>query len=206
MNSRAFFSVYVALFALIFLISLFYAQRSHFDLQSREAEVGVLHQQLSKDWFLLRNSLSNFASDAILSRIDAQHPFSPVNCNFVDIVNYDYGADINAAWDDVTAHTNTNFGTNCDVNLSGEAYLQFESAVPNPNVVRSGQRAYGILSCTRSTTHATLTLRHAFVIRKEVRVQNIPSVGCVLSVYDRLGDNPSAGINFEKLDVNKTYP
>ena len=205
MNSRAFFSIFVSAFAVIFLISFFYAQSVRFETQSRETEMGILQQSLSKDWFLTRNALSNFASDAILSSIEAQYSPSLSQCNSGTILNLDFADDINDAWDSVTFYTNQNFGTNCDVNLSGDMEVLLENSPPDVEKVLSGERAYGLLSCTRSTPNATLTLTRPFVIRKDVRVKLTPLVSCDVNVFDILGDNGSTVI-FEKQDVNKSYP
>lgn len=207
MISRGFFSIFVTAFAVIFLISLFYAQSLHFEIQTRDAEMGTLHQALSKDWFLARNALSNFASDAILHKISVSDPL-PKNWRCGVDASYDasfnYGPDINAYWDTAIIYMNANFGTNCDVNLSGDLERQIEGSSAS-EVVRTGERAYGILSCTRSTAHTTQTLTRPFVIRKEVRAKLTSGVECDVNVFDVLGNNPSEGINFEKQDVNRAF-
>jgi hypothetical protein len=209
MNSKGFFSIFVTAFAVIFLISLFYAQSLHFEIQTRDAELGTLHQALSKDWFLARNALANFASDAILHKISVTDPLPKNSYCGIDFdphynSTFDYGPDINAYWDTAIAYMNTNFGTNCDANLSGDIERQMEGPSAS-EAVRTGERAYGLLSCTRSTAHSTQTLTRPFVIRKEVRNIYLPNIECEVNVFDMLGNNPAEGINFEKLDVNRVF-
>lgn len=208
MNSKAFFSIFVAAFAVIFLISLFYAQSVQFETQSRAAELGVLQQALSKDWFMARNALANFASDAMLTKIQLPDPPNPsVNCTTAHFSATDYGPDINDYWHSAILYMNAKFGTQCDVNLSGDIKFLMENS-PTPNEYHGGERAYGLLSCTRSTPHATLTIKRPFVIRKEVTLKYTgPPTNweCDMNVFDILGDNPAGGVVFRKQDANKFY-
>ncbi len=213
MNSRGFFSVFVGAFAIIFLIATFYAQSIHYESQTRAAELGVLQQELSKDWFLARNALSNFAADGIIFSIErqynAQHApgiLSAANCIPQDILGYDYAVDVDVYWDTALTHMNNNFGTHCDANLSGDVQDLLEGTSFGQPRVMNGERAYGLLSCTRSSPTATLTVKKPFVIRKNVTVS--PGTTCLISVFDILGsnDDPLLGPAYSKLDVSHGYP
>lgn len=203
MMSRGFFSAFVASFAIILIISFFQSYLVQEKTAIREAEVGVLQQSLSKDWFLLRNALTNFASEAILESIETNFSPGPSSCAIPSAT--DYAPDINAYWDDVVTYMNGQFGVNCDVNLSGDLQRSLEGPSAPINEIRSRSRGYGLLSCTRSSGVASLSITRPFVIRKDVRTTLGPG-GCTVRIFDILGDNPSAGIPFERLDVEKTYP
>lgn len=208
MNSKGFFSVFVAAFAVIFLISTFYSQSVQFESQSRAAELGVLQQELSKDWFMVRNALVNFASDAILFSIEEQYTaangaLSITECNSNEITSYDYASDVNDYWHSAVLQMNKRFGTNCDVNVSGDVRQYFEGPSIPMNSVLDAERAYGLLSCTRSSAKSSLTIKQPFVIRKDVRVP----ASCTIEVWDILGSSDAVfPIDFEELDVTQTYP
>ena len=201
--SKGFFSAFVASFAVILIISFFQSYLVQEKTSIREVEVGVLQQGLSKDWFLVRNALTNFASEAILESIETNYSPGPSSCTIPITTNY--APDINAYWDNVVTYMNGQFGVNCDVNVSGDLQRTLEAPSAPINEIRSRSRGYGILSCSRSTETAFLSITRPFVIRKDVRTTLGPG-GCTVRIYDILGDNPPAGIPFEKLDVEKTYP
>lgn len=208
MNTRAFFSVFVTLFAIIFLVSLFHAQHTKQDLQAREMELSMLHQHLSKDWFLARNALSNFTSDAVLNKIKGSVNNYATCASFAVPTTIDFAPDVNAYWDTALNYMNARFLTHCDANLSGAIEVQMSETYPALEEFRSNERAYGLLSCTRSTNNASLTITRPFVVRKLVEKDIIvPGSACRISVYDILGtnDNPTLNYSHKKLDVNETF-
>lgn len=202
--SRGFFSIFVGAFAVVLLISFFYAQSVHFQVDSHAAELSVIQQSVSKDWFMTRNALANFASDAILEHISLQSPPpSLANCN-QSFASLDYAPQVESTWDEAVTYINANFGANCDVNLSVDVQNLLEGInLPAPSVLDES-RAYGLLSCTRSTSTGEITIKRPFVIRKDVRIAS-NGLACVVSVFDILGDNPS-GYRYEKIDVNQAFP
>ncbi len=201
--SRGFFSIFVGAFAVVLLISFFYSQSVHYQTDSHAAELSVIQQSLSKDWFMTRNALANFASDAILEHIALQNPAPSLgNCN-QSFASLDYATQVESYWDEAVKHINDNFGTNCDVNLSVEVQNLVEGiTLPAPSVLDE-ERSYGLLSCSRSTATGALTIKRPFVIRKDVRISS-NGLACVVSVFDILGDNPS-GYRYEKIDVNQAF-
>gem|GEM_PF-6927544 len=168
----------------------------------------MLHQQLSKEWFLVRNALSNFTSDAMLNHVRAVDGVIDYDgCNAYVPSSSNFASDVNSYWDQVTNYSNLRFSTNCDVNLSGGIELQMEGPSLTIEELRSNERAYGLLSCSRATNNASLTITRPFVVRKLVE-KDYPSPGqCRISVYDILGtnDNPALKYSHRKLDVNATF-
>ncbi len=208
MNTRAFFSVFVGVFAIALLISTLYVQSVRYETEFRVEELSVLNQELSKDWFLARNAYVNFASDAILASIESQYllaqgvPLSNVSCNAIVIQGFNYAPFVESYWDNASDFMETRYGLNCDVNLDVELYNAFETPDIVVSEVRDTLRAYGLLSCSRSSSHGAQTITHPFVIRKDVRVTSAP-LECDVNVFDVLGStvaNP-----FEKQDVNKAF-
>ncbi len=205
MTSRGFFSVFVTAFAVIFLISFFYAQSVQYDSQSRSAELGVMQQELSKDWFMARNALTNFASDAILNKIETNVPApGPNSCNGLTVLEFNDAVD--NYWDAATSYMNARFGTNCDANLSVDVQNRLENlALAVPSVLND-KRAYGILSCSRSTSTSSLTVVRPFVIHKRITTTDSAAIECDVNVFDVLGDNPTPGnYRYSKQDVNKAF-
>lgn len=203
MMFRGFFSVFVGAFAVVLLISFFYSQSVHIQTDAHAAELSVIQQSVSKDWFMTRNALTNFASDAILEHISLQSPPpSLANCS-QSLTSLDYATQVESYWDAAVNQINGRYGANCDVNLSVEVQNLVEGLyLPAPSVLDE-ERAYGLLSCSRATTNGELTIKRPFVIRKDVRIAS-NGLACVISVFDILGDNPS-GYRYEKIDVNQAF-
>ncbi len=205
MISRGFFSVFVSAFAVIFLISFFYSQSVQYNTQFHSAELGVVSQSLSKDWFMVRNALENFASDAILQKIATQLPPPGPNCVPTNYDTLEFNDAVEAYWDNATLYMNTNFGTNCDVNLSVYMQNRLEGLALTSPSVRDDKRAYGILSCTRASSNSSLTVSRPFVIHKNIVIT--PSfVNCNVEVFDVLGSNSLPGSTpYSKLDVSQVF-
>ena len=205
MRSQGFFSVFVGAFAIALLISLLYSQSVQYDSQSQAESLAIVNEQVSKDWFLARNALENFAADAIL--FDIRTPSSPSssNCNAGVISGANFGTEVENYFDQATTFMHVNYGLNCDANLDVRVHNTLENtSLSPPEAVRSDTRAYGLLTCTRSSGDVSLTITHPFVLRKEVAVSGGGVVPCVVNIYDRLGDTGSPA--YRVLDVTQSFP
>ena len=204
MISRGFFSAFVGAFAIVLLISLLYSQSIQYDAQSNAETLAIVNEQVSKDWFLARNALENFASDAILNDIQTRFSPTPPGCNAGAINGADFSVAVETYFDDTISFMNTNYGLNCDANLDVGVRNTFENPdIPSVRVL-SNERAYGLLSCTRSTGDISLTIKHPFVIRKEVVVTGGGALPCTVSIHDRLGDSPTS--SYDVVDVTQSFP
>lgn len=183
MNSRGFFSVILATFAVILFIALIYAQSARDDTETRANQLLAVQQELSKNWFMARNAYSNFAADAMADQIKTDVP--PAACTF-PVATTDFSGNIQSYWDDVKDMLESK-GIDCTAVLSNELYNDLGESNHASLEVHSGERAYGILTCLASAGSTTLNMTQPFVIKKEVLV-SVPSIGqCNVQVYDNLG-------------------
>lgn len=212
--NRGFFSVFVATFAIVFLIGLTYTQSSRFPTESTEERILVLQQQLSKEWFMARNAYVNFSSDAIFEQVASNNPNSSgvAGCNpaWVDPA-VDFGPSVQSYWDSVYGYLRTNYGVDCRAVLDVDVHNKLESTnLSGPETVTNGSRAYARLTCLKNGGGIDLNLTHPFVIKKKMEISLNTGVQCDVNVFDIMGDIPQLGVfppvPYKELDVNQAFP
>ena len=197
MMTRGFFSGFVAIMGVLFLIALFYSQSTRDEAVSLADEWVVGQSYLSNDWALARNAYSQFASDAIASHIRTIGTCAePGATNFAPTLE--------THWDGVHNYLLTH-GVDCVARIDIE--LQNDMGVLSPTeMVQDNARAYGILTCTRTIAGTPSTLQHPFVIWKDVEVSTSPGNVCNVTVYDNLGkDGYSAPPSHVAIEVQDTF-
>ncbi|MEK6901979.1 MAG: hypothetical protein AABX02_00120 [archaeon] len=202
MNRSGFFSSFLMGFAIVLLIAVVYTSSVRTQTQSSVDETLIAQQELSKEWFLARNVFSNFASDAIMSKISTNPPVSP-SC----AVSFpDYADVVQPYWNAASNYMKTNLGVNCQATLNVGLQNDFETlSLINPTV-EDEQPAYAILTCAKSIGDTNLSLQHPFVIKKDIRSASASPSGCQVDVFDVLGvDSPSI-LTDSTLEVSQVFP
>lgn len=196
--NRGFFSGFVAIMGVLFLIALFYSQSTRNEAASLTDEWVVGQSFLSRDWALARNAYSQFASDAVASHIRTIGTCAaPGPTNFAPALA--------TQWTAVRSYLLSTHGVDCVASIS--IGLQNDMGVVAPvETVQDNAPAYAILTCTRVIAGTESTLQHPFVIWKDVEVSTSPGNVCNVTVYDMLGkEGYSTPPSYVAIDVQDTF-
>jgi hypothetical protein len=153
----------------------------------------VIQQSLSKEWFLARQSYSQFASDAIAESLDAQltGPFSAASCPTGPIAS-DFAPAVALRWNDVNVFLQHNVDVNCQATISPTLELGACGAPCAPyGDVRSQQDVFVELICSKTIGGVHHQLAYPFTLNKKIELSwNAALSQCHALVSDNIASPP----------------